>query len=143
MTLTAHHAQPDDYQELAVLWRASVAATHHFIDQAERDQIEVQLPTYFAAVELIKWTDGDQLVGFSGRQGAELVMLFLAPAVFRHGYGRQIIDRLDHQQPLTQVAVNEQNPGAYAFYQHLGFHVVRRSSKDDAGRPHPLLYLER
>ena len=40
------------------------------------------------------------------------------------------------------MTVNEQNPQAVGFYQHLGFVIYRRTSHDEEGNPYPLLYLK-
>lgn len=37
--------------------------------------------------------------------------------------------------------MNEQNPQAVGFYEHLGFTVYQRTACDEAGDPYPLLYL--
>ncbi|MGE0773305.1 MAG: hypothetical protein AB7K37_16455 [Cyclobacteriaceae bacterium] len=38
--------------------------------------------------------------------------------------------------------MNEDNPGAAAFYQRMGFKVVSRSPTDPLGKPYPILHLE-
>ena len=40
------------------------------------------------------------------------------------------------------MSVNEQNPQAIGFYEHLGFKVNKRTETDEQGRPYPLLYME-
>ncbi|HJD98716.1 GNAT family N-acetyltransferase [Levilactobacillus brevis] len=141
--LIAYPATPQDYPDLIALWQASVTATHTFLTPTDVRKIREQLPTYFAAVELTKWLDGAKLIGFSGRQGPMLAMLFIAPDSFRKGYGHQIIERLNQEQDLRLVDVNEQNPGALAFYQRQGFRIVSRDALDDAGQPYPILHLRR
>jgi putative acetyltransferase len=42
-----------------------------------------------------------------------------------------------------QVTVNEQDPQALGFYEHLGFSVYNRTETDEEGRPYPLLYMQR
>lgn len=42
---------------------------------------------------------------------------------------------------VKQLAVNEQNPQAKGFYEHLGFEVYKRTDKDEQGNPYPLLYM--
>jgi len=42
-----------------------------------------------------------------------------------------------------RVDVNEQNAGASAFYESMGFQVAGRSPLDRQGRPYPLLHLVR
>lgn len=39
-------------------------------------------------------------------------------------------------------AVNEQNPQAVGFYEHLGFETYRRTDFDEEGNPYPLLYMK-
>ena len=37
--------------------------------------------------------------------------------------------------------MNEQNPQAIGFYQHMGFVTYRRTEQDEEGGPYPLLYM--
>ena len=41
------------------------------------------------------------------------------------------------------LAVNEQNPQARGFYEHMGFRVYKRTDLDEQGNPYPLLYMRR
>ena len=43
---------------------------------------------------------------------------------------------------LRELAVNQQNPQARGFYEHMGFHVYRRTETDEQGGPYPLLYMK-
>ena len=40
-----------------------------------------------------------------------------------------------------RLAVNEQNPQAKGFYEHMGFHVYKRTGLDEQRNPYPLLYM--
>ena len=42
---------------------------------------------------------------------------------------------------VKQLTVNEQNPQAIGFYEHLGFKVYKRTDNDEQGNPYPLLYM--
>ena len=42
---------------------------------------------------------------------------------------------------VREVTVNEQNPQAVGFYQHMGFEVYKRTETDEQGGPYPLLYM--
>lgn len=42
-----------------------------------------------------------------------------------------------------EVTVNEQNPQAVGFYEHLGFQTYKRTGCDEEGNPYPLLYMKR
>ena len=40
------------------------------------------------------------------------------------------------------LAVNEQNPQAKGFYEHIGFQVWKRTDCDEQGKPYPLIYMK-
>ena len=42
-----------------------------------------------------------------------------------------------------EVTVNEQNPQAVGFYEHLGFQTYKRTECDEEGNPYPLIYMKR
>ena len=44
---------------------------------------------------------------------------------------------------VNDLAVNEQNPLAKGFYEHMGFEVYKRTELDEQGNPYPLLYMKR
>ena len=43
---------------------------------------------------------------------------------------------------VKELAVNEQNPKAKGFYEHMGFKVYQRNELDDQGNPYPVLYMK-
>ena len=63
------------------------------------------------------------------------------PAEHGRGVGRLLMERATGLLGAREVSVNEQNPQAVGFYEHLGFSAYRRTPTDDDGRPYPLLYL--
>ena len=44
---------------------------------------------------------------------------------------------------VNALTVNEQNPQAVGFYEHMGFRVCKRSDVDAQGDPYPVLYMQR
>lgn len=42
---------------------------------------------------------------------------------------------------MCRLMVNEQNPQAKGFYEHMGFRVYKRIDLDEQGNPYPLLYI--
>ena len=42
---------------------------------------------------------------------------------------------------IKKVTVNEQNPNAIGFYEHMGFRGYLRTDHDTEGRPFPLIYM--
>ncbi|MBO5245287.1 MAG: GNAT family N-acetyltransferase [Selenomonadales bacterium] len=49
---------------------------------------------------------------------------------------------MEHHQ-INEVTVNEQNPLAQGFYEHMGFRTYKRIEHDEQGAPYPLLYMKR
>ena len=47
------------------------------------------------------------------------------------------IDNFD----IKEVTVNEQNPNAVVFYEHIGVKPYKRTDVDEQGRPFPLIYM--
>lgn len=42
---------------------------------------------------------------------------------------------------IQELTVNEQNPQAVGFYEHMGFQTYKRTEYDEEGNPYPLLYI--
>ena len=80
---------------------------------------------------------------FAGVAGEMLEMLFVAPGARGKGYGRQLVNYVTRHCGVRRVDVNEQNPQAVGFYQHMGFETYRRTDCDEQGGPYPLLYMKR
>ena len=136
-------ATPADAPALLALWRAAVEATHHFLTPADIDAIEAQVRGYLSSdTELWTAEMAGQPVAFMGLDGDEIVSLFVDPAVHRSGVGRALIDHA-LARGATWLGVNEQNPGAVAFYERLGFTVTERSDLDSEWRPFPILTMRR
>ena len=66
-----------------------------------------------------------------GVTGCRLEMLFLAPEERGRGLGRRLVQYGVRQYGLREVTVNEQNPQAVGFYEHLGFTVYQRTARDE------------
>ena len=81
-------------------------------------------------------------VAFMGIEGQKLEMLFLAPEERGKGLGRKLIQYGMEHYSVSELAVNEQNPLAKGFYEHMGFRVYKRADHDEQGNPYPLLYMK-
>ena len=127
------------------IWEASVRATHLFLSDAEVLQIKSYVPQAMEAVEhlVIAENDAGEPVAFLGTEGSRLEMLFLSPAVRGKGLGKQLIEYGIAHYGIEEVTVNEQNPQAVGFYEHLGFVTYKRTDLDEEGNPYPLLYMKR
>lgn len=131
-----------DYPALVAIWRSAIDATHDFLADADRDEIETHLATdYFPAVDLsVAEVDGKP-AGFAGTLDGNLEMLFVDAAHRGRGIGSALLAHAITEHGVTSVDVNEQNAPATGFYAHRGFEVVGRSEIDEAGRPYPILHL--
>ena len=68
-------------------------------------------------------------------------MLFLSPSERGRGLGRKLLEYGIQNYDVLELTVNEQNPQAAGFYEHLGFETYKRTDCDEEGRPYPLLYM--
>lgn len=69
---------PQEYPRLVEIWRTAVDATHDFLADEHRDEIESRLASdYLPQVELYGAELGGVLVGFAGVAGPNLEMLFV------------------------------------------------------------------
>jgi putative acetyltransferase len=131
-----------EYPALVAIWRGAVDATHDFLADEDRDEIEAKLASdYLPAVVLRVAERAGRPLGFSGVLDGALEMLFVDAARREGGIGTALLAHAIREQGVTRVDVNEQNVQAAGFYAHRGFEVVGRSETDDAGRPYPLLHL--
>lgn len=131
-------------EQLLPVWEASVRTTHLFLSDAEILHIKTYVPQAFQAVEHLVLTEREpgKPAAFLGVTGDRLEMLFLSPAERGQGLGRQLIEYGIAHYGIREVTVNEQNPQAVGFYQHLGFETYKRTEQDEEGNPYPLLYMK-
>lgn len=80
-------------------------------------------------------------VAFMGIEDGTLEMLFISPEERGKGLGKRLLQYGIKTYAVERVAVNEQNPQAKGFYEHLGFQVYKRTDLDEQGNPYPLLYM--
>lgn len=135
---------PQQLERLLMIWEASVRATHHFLSDAEVKQIKNYVPQALQSVShLIVAVDAsDEPIGFMGTEQNRLEMLFLSPAERGKEIGKQLVQYGIQQYGIQAVTVNEQNPQAVGFYEHLGFVTYQRTDHDEQGNPYPLLYMK-
>jgi len=134
----------NDYPELVEVWEASVRATHHFLEEEHIQLFKpLILKEYLKMVELacIK-SDNEKILGFSGVLDGKIEMLFIHPDARGTGIGKKLLQHAIETQNVKSVDVNEQNPQAVGFYQHMGFKIIGRSELDGMGLPFPLLQME-
>jgi putative acetyltransferase len=137
--------QRDAYliERLTQVWESSVRATHTFLSEGDIVEIRDYVPMALQDVaHLVVAYEDDVAVAFMGVENQRLEMLFVADDMRGGGIRRRLLEFGIANYDICEVTVNEQNPQAVAFYEHLGFKAYRRSECDEQGRPFPLLYMQ-
>ncbi len=143
-------APPASFDRLTEIWEAAARATHRFLSEADiaalrREVREIYLPGA-AELYLARAGNGPPLgfLGLTPPEGAapaKLEMLFIDPTIHGRGLGRAFVRFAAGRYLPLDLDVNEQNPGAAAFYRKCGFTLTGRSPLDGQGRPFPLLHM--
>lgn len=71
----------------------------------------------------------------------QLEALFVDPTCHGRGIGKSLVQVALVVALNLTTDVNEQNIGALAFYEAIGFERTARSEFDGQGRPYPLVHL--
>lgn len=121
------------------------AATHLFLSDSEIQSIKKYVPQALNEVLhlLIAEDESGRPVAFMGVEAGSLEMLFIAPEERGKGLGKRLIQYGIKNYSVEKLTVNEQNPQAKGFYEHMGFQVYKRTDLDEQGNPYPLLYMRR
>ncbi|MDE6482572.1 MAG: GNAT family N-acetyltransferase [Rikenellaceae bacterium] len=137
---TIKRADASVYDDLAELWERSVMATHHFVSEEDIVFFRSVVRDGFAALDTRYLECDGHPAAFMAIGGDKVEMLFVDPAYFGLGAG-SLLMRIAVEAGARYVDVNEQNHGARAFYEHLGFETVSRDETDDSGREYPVLHM--
>lgn len=81
-------------------------------------------------------------VGFMGIVKQHLEMLFISQDERGKGLGKKLLIYAIENYSIDDLAVNEQNPLAKGFYEHMGFKVYKKTENDEQGNPYPFLYMK-
>ena len=125
------------------IWERSVRATHLFLSDAEIRRIREYVPQAFENVEhlIVCEADPGKLSAFMGVANERLEMLFIVPEKRGQGIGRTLLQYGIQNYGVRELTVNEQNPQAVGFYEHMGFGTYKRTDIDEEGNPYPLIYM--
>ena len=112
-------------------------------DEIERIEPDVRHALNEVTHLIVAENEKGEPVAFMGVTGEMLEMLFIAPKDRGKGVGKQLLLHGIKCYGIRKVTVNEQNPQAKGFYEHMGFQVYARTDHDEQGNPYPLLYMRR
>lgn len=146
MKITEIEDRPQDLiNRLLEVWEGSVRATHLFLSDDEIKSIKEYVPQALNGIAhlMIAEDESGRAVAFMGIEDGSLEMLFIAPEERGKGLGKRLIQYGIENYAVERLAVNEQNPQAKGFYEHMGFQVYKRTDLDEQGNPYPLLYMRR
>lgn len=130
--------------KLCRVWVKSVRATHLFLSDSEIEEIAKYIPSALKQIAhlVIATNNENEPVAFMGIEGEKLEMLFISPEERGKGLGKQLIGYGIKHYSVNELGVNEQNPQAKGFYEHMGFKVYKRTDIDEQGNPYPILYMK-
>ncbi len=133
----------DLINQLLEVWEGSVRATHLFLSEDEIMSIKEYVPQALNGIAhlVVANDDSGRAAAFMGIEDGSLEMLFVAPEERGKGLGKRLIQYGIENYAVERLAVNEQNPQAKGFYEHMGFQVCKRTDLDEQGNPYPLLYM--
>ncbi len=136
---------PDLINRLLVVWENSVRATHLFLSDSEIKSIKDYVPQALKGIAhlVIAKDEAGSPAAFMGIENGTLEMLFISQNERGKGLGKRLIQYGIENYAVERLAVNEQNPQARGFYEHMGFHIYKRTDIDEQGNPYPLLYMSR
>ena len=130
-------------KKLLNVWEDSVKATHHFLSDEEIEKIKEYVPQALSSIShlIIETDENENPIAFMGIDGNKLEMLFIKNSQRGKGLGKQLLNYGIKKYNVNELAVNEQNPDAKGFYEHMGFKVYKRNELDDQRNPYPILYM--
>ena len=102
----------------------SICASHTFFLSDEAiHQIKEYVPQALREVAhlILVETARGEWIGLMGIEQSRLEMLFLLPEERGKGIGKQLLQYGIQNFGIQEVTVNEQNPQAVGFYEHMGF----------------------
>lgn len=131
-------------EEILDTWESSVRATHDFL--SEEDIISIKPYVKEGAKHVGKFLcvrdEENTIKAFMGIEDFKIEMLFVSDECRRKGIGKSLVEYAVKTLNVNYVDVNEQNPQALGFYEHVGFEVFKKSEFDEQGNPFPILRMK-
>lgn len=141
--IEVNNRTPQLINKLLEVWENSVRATHKFLSNKEILKIKKYVPKALNIVEhlVIIIDEYGNPIGFMGIENRKLEMLFIKNYERGKGLGKNLLNYGIDNYNINELAVNEDNPNAKGFYEHMGFVVYKRNELDEQGNPYPILYM--
>ncbi len=135
---------PQLIDELLVVWENSVRATHKFLSNEEILEIKKYVPQALSSIShlIIYRDENNNYIAFMGIEDNKLEMLFITSNCRGKGIGKKMLLYGIENYGVNALVVNEDNPQAKGFYEHMGFKVYGKNELDEQGNPYPILYMK-
>lgn len=129
--------------KLSDVWEDSVRATHLFLSSAEIENIKKYVPPALKQIKhlIIAENMNNIPIAFMGIEGTKLEMLFIKNSERGKGLGKSLLNYGIENYNVDELTVNDQNPNARGFYEHMGFKTYKKTEFDEQGNPYPILYM--
>lgn len=125
------------------IWRGAVDATHDFLSQQDRLEIDDMVCSFLPQAPLwLAVDENDYPLGFMFIDNGHIEALFIDPIYRGAGIGAGLLRHGLTLHPNLTTDVNEQNGQAVGFYEKMGFKRIGHSQVDGQGRPYPLIHLK-
>ncbi len=130
--------------KLLEVWEDSVKATHLFLSSEEIKKIKKYVPHALEEVShlIIIENENNEPIAFMGIEAKKLEMLFIKNSERGKGLGKKLLNYGIENYNINKLVVNEQNPDAKGFYEHMGFKIYKKTKLDEQGNPYPILYMK-
>lgn len=129
-------------KRLLEVWESSVKATHLFLSIEEIENIKKYIPQALKEIPYLIIVENNNIpIAFMGIAEQKLEMLFITDNERGKGIGKELLNYGIENYNVNELTVNEQNPNAKGFYEHIGFKVYKRSELDERGNPYPILFM--
>lgn len=133
-----------DMEEILATRESSVRATHDFLSEEDIISIKPQViegAKYVSKLLCVRDESGI-IKAFMGIHDFKIEMLFVSNESRGNGVGKRLVEYAIEVLNVNYVDVNEQNPQAVGFYEHMGFKVFKKSELDEQGNPFPILHMK-
>lgn len=143
--IAINELNPQLEHDLLTIWTSAVKATHLFLSENEIKNIKNYVPEALKSVQhlIVIQDELGHPAGFMGINNKTLEMLFVANASRGQGLGKRLLTFGIENYGVNRLGVNEQNPLAKGFYEHMGFKVYKRTEQDEQGNDYPILYMKK
>lgn len=133
-----------DMEEILDTWESSVRATHDFLSEEDIISIKPQVmegAKYVSKLLCVRDNNGI-IKAFMGIHDFKIEMLFVSNESRGHGVDKRLVEYAIEVLKVNYVDVNEQNPQALGFYEHMRFEIFKKSEFDEQGNLFPILHMK-